>query len=433
MNKNVKSVLVLVLVFVLAFPVLFGLDKVTAPVIEAKSAMLATDSLKSVLPGSTGFETLYDADNSSIKDVPETVTGVYKEKSGKGYAVLLSTTKGYTGEPIEIALGVNAEGKIAGTEVLSYPDSKDFGQKTYPATFVGQDSNLPDVGLIAGVTYSSSAFKNAIKDAFAVLVSNGFVPEGVKTESQILAEMIPLVHDGFYNGESAQYEQLDVLDKTITLAYKSLNDSGCAFIINDNDQKKLAVTNATGSVGVYDVNGEDITNSTSADILSQLAEISKANTKTYSSTVVAKLQSLTAEGAECTPISLDGVYSTVTEAYKISAGGSTYYGFAAREYAYSNAPIYYYYVLNSKGAIYNYTVDTHEGAGSCVIAAEYFPDYTPIDETAFRAKLSGKTIDTYSEEYALIAGATFSTNANNTASTDVFNAFKILSENGGIN
>ena len=77
---------------------------------------------------------------ASFTDVPETVQSIYTETSGLGYAILLSTTQGYTHDPIEISMAVDTEGKIVGTQVLSYPDTKDMGVDTYPQTYIGQDS-----------------------------------------------------------------------------------------------------------------------------------------------------------------------------------------------------------------------------------------------------------------------------------------------------
>ncbi len=89
---------------------------------------------------------------------PTLCRGVYQETSGLGYVVLLSTTKGYTGDPIYITMAIDADGKISGIKLTQFSDSKHLGED-YPDSYLGQDSALGGVSLVAGVTYSSKAFK----------------------------------------------------------------------------------------------------------------------------------------------------------------------------------------------------------------------------------------------------------------------------------
>ena len=97
----------------------------------------------------------------------ETVTGIYKETGGRGYAVTVETTSSYSQNPMTFTLGVSEGGKIIGVAVTNYSETKDFG--SYPETFIGKDSSLEGVDVVAGVTYSSNAFKDAVKDAFAAV------------------------------------------------------------------------------------------------------------------------------------------------------------------------------------------------------------------------------------------------------------------------
>lgn len=191
-KERSNPALVPVILFVAAALLLFCLNFLTGPIIEKNGSAQAFAPLFSVMPDAKDFEVLYDVNDSAaseLKDVPETVQSVCRETSGLGYALCLSTTQGYTGEPIEFALAIDAEGKISGVEVTSYPETKDFGQDTYPQSFLGQDSTLANVSLVAGVTYSSTAFKNAVSDGFAVLVNNGLIGAGVKSDEQVLTEL----------------------------------------------------------------------------------------------------------------------------------------------------------------------------------------------------------------------------------------------------
>lgn len=175
-----------------------------------------------------------------------------------GYALRLSTSAGYTKEPIELTLAIDAEGKISGIELTAYPETKDVGED-YPQTYIGQDSTLADVALVAGVTYSSSAFKNAVADGFAALVNNGLIGAGVKGDEQILTEMLADVFPGIVNPTGTpQYEEQEIVCSYITKSLKALNDSGFALIMKNGDATYMAVCNAFGSVKIVDVDGNEV-------------------------------------------------------------------------------------------------------------------------------------------------------------------------------
>ncbi len=207
-NKGsfLRSALMLIALFLVFALLLTGLNVWAGPRIERSEASQALGPLMDIFPGAQGFDLLYSSDGSAgseLADVPETVQSIYTETSGLGYAILLSTTQGYTHDPIDISMAVDTEGKIVGTQVLSYPDTKDMGVDTYPQTYIGQDSTLSDVSLVAGVTYSSKAFHDAILDGFTALTANGLVSAGVKGDAQLLTELIATVFPGMMNNEGA--------------------------------------------------------------------------------------------------------------------------------------------------------------------------------------------------------------------------------------
>ena len=260
-NKGsfLRSALTLIVLFLVFALLLTGLNVWAGPRIELSEASQALGPLMDIFPGAQGFDLLYSNDGSAgseLTDVPETVQSIYTETSGLGYAILLSTTQGYTHDPIEISMAVDTEGKIVGTQVLSYPDTKDMGVDTYPQTYIGQDSTLADVSLVAGVTYSSKAFYDAILDGFTALTANELVSAGVKGDAQLLTELIATVFPGMMNSEGAmQGEETETGLDGVTAAYKAPNGAGFAFIVNVDGAGVLAIANTSGSVCVYDVEG----------------------------------------------------------------------------------------------------------------------------------------------------------------------------------
>lgn len=161
MNKNIKSIIVLSSICFVVTALLAAVNHITTPVIEKNALLKAQESLRVVLPDSEEFEEL------SLEGMPETVTGIFEEINGKGYAVTLETVSSYSQNPMTFTLGITADGKIAGVEVTNYSETKDFGD--YPQTFVGKDASLEGVDITAGVTYSSEAFKGAVRDSFTAI------------------------------------------------------------------------------------------------------------------------------------------------------------------------------------------------------------------------------------------------------------------------
>ena len=427
MKNTVKSVIVLVLIFAVMMLGITGVNAYTAPIIAANGSAAVYEPLLEVMPDAQDFELLYDAADpadSTLTDVPETVQGLYRETSGLGYVIRLSTTKGYTGEPIELTMAVDSEGKISGIKLNAFPDSKHLGED-YPDSYLGQDSALGGVSLVAGVTYSSKAFKEAVEDGFAVLTANSLVSAGVKSDSQILLELLPSLFPGMANTEGvAQYTERELSGGSITMALDSANGVGAAYIAAVGENSYLVLVNDSLSAHAYDVNGADVTESVDAAILEEAATDAAANIEDSSSKEIKKLSKLAGDGAECTPIALDGLYGTVSHAYSISVGGSTYYGFAARPLGYGNMPMLLYYVLDENGAIVSMTADEF------ILMGDYFNAYE-LNESDYKAGFAGITGDSWNGDQALISGATISSEAVSAATADVFLAFGAIDQNGG--
>lgn len=416
-----KSVLALVAIVLVAVLLLTGLNFITAPLIAENGSAAAFAPLYAVMPDAAGFELLYDAASpadSALSDVPESVQSIYGETGGMGYALRLSTSAGYTKEPIELTLAIDAEGKISGIELTAYPETKDVGED-YPQTYIGQDSTLADVALVAGVTYSSSAFKNAVADGFAALVNNGLIGAGVKGDEQILTEMLADVFPGIVNPTGTpQYEEQEIVCSYITKSLKALNDSGFALIMKNGDATYMAVCNAFGSVKIVDVEGNEVNDEAMAAEAKAYAE---ANLTPHSDTDLNKVKLLVPDASDVTAISLDGVYNSVTCAYKAEGVG---YVFVSRSYGYSNEPMVIYYVIDDNGAIVTMTAD------ELILFKEYFTSYQ-LDESSYKAGFTGLTGDSFTGDEALISGATVSSDAIRVATEDAFAAFAAVNENGG--
>lgn len=419
MKKDaVKSVIVPVLVVVVFIAALTGVGAYTAPIIEANGSAAELAPLYEVMPDAAGFEAV------TLDAVPDTVQGVYKETSGLGYVVLLSTTKGYTGDPIDISMAIDAEGKISGIKLTQFADSKHFGED-YPDTYLGQDSALGGVSLVAGVTYSSKAFKEAVEDGFAVLTDNGLVSAGIKSNDQILMELLPGLFPGMANTEGvAKYTERELSGGKLVKALDSVNGVGIAYIAADGEDNYLVLVNDSLAARAYDVNGADVTDAVDAAILEEAATDAAANIETNADKEMKKFAKLTSDDAEITPLELGGVYGSVSGVYSIAADGASYYGVAARPIGYGNLPMVLYYVLDENGAIVSMTADEF------ILMGDYFNAYE-LDENSYKAGFAGVTGDSFTGDEALISGATISTDAVRTGTADAFAAFSEIQQNGG--
>ena len=412
-----KSIAVLLVLFVLSALLLTGINTVTAHLIEANGASAQFEPLFAVMPEAQNFDVLYSAQDpaaTTLVDVSDTVTGIYSETSGLGYAITLSTSAGYTKEPIEMTLAVDAEGKISALEVNAYPESRDVGAD-FLTSFQGQDSALPDVGLVAGTTFSSAAIKNAVSDGFAALINNDLVGAGVKSDDQILLELLPQVYSGIANNGVGQYEEAEVNSGSIVKAFKALNGSGFGFILNDGSANTLGVWTLAGGAKILDLEGNTVDN---AALLEEIKAYGAANAESLADKEIAKLQRMVSEGAEITALPVE-LYNSVTGVYSIVDGGAQFYGFVARSYGYSNLPMAVYYVLDVNGAVVAMNAD------ELIFYKDYFTDYT-LDEPSYKEGFIGLTGDSYSGEQAIIAGATMSTGGVDTATKDVFAAFAAI-------
>ena len=177
-----------------------------APEIAKNAERKVNESLYAVLKDAEGFDEIKDLD--SIAGKPKTVKAAHKDKGGSGYVIVLETSTSYTsGAAMSITVGIDTDGVIKGVKLNAYSETKDFGKDTYPGTFVGLKSDDIDTSnselLVSGVTFSSKAFKAAIKDAldFAAVLGGAApvepTPEVLpKTDAEIIALAAALVGEG---------------------------------------------------------------------------------------------------------------------------------------------------------------------------------------------------------------------------------------------
>ena len=166
-NNTVKSIVVLVTICLVIGAAMAAINMLTAPKIKAAQEQKEAEALSTVLPENSGFEKL-----ENIEGLPSSVVAVYRDKDGEGIAMLLSAAGYDSSNPISIAVGFSSDGKIEKCHVISCSgETSGIGTKVKNESFVSQfesKSSADGVDTISGATISSSAFLDAVKDAFDV-------------------------------------------------------------------------------------------------------------------------------------------------------------------------------------------------------------------------------------------------------------------------
>lgn len=409
---NKKDFVKLISVLIAGIVILLLLNMLTSPIIEKNNQKGELEPLFAVMPGAENFTLI------TLNNTPDTVKSIYEETSGKGYVIRSATNKGFTGNYISLTVGISKEGKIVGITLDEYPETKDFGSD-YPLTFLGADSTLSTTEIVAGVTYSSSAFRNAVADAFSVLAENGLIVEAEKSPEQKFEEMLPSVF-----GEAVNPKGLVVSEdfassvSGVVKAEKAGNNSGLAYLAEENGNYYTVIANLY-SLSVYDMNGNecDISSSMKDALLAEAKSSLKDNSKSDLKKIK-KLGSLS-ENATYTLVSLDGIHSSVSEIYLVESDGKTYYGITSRPYGFGNETMVMYILLTSDGKIADFSIK------ELIIEADYFSAYSMPEN--YLASFAGLD-SSWSGDEAIISGATLSSEAVRDAIDDAFSAYNTIKE-----
>lgn len=161
----IKPVIVLVCICLVVSALLAYINQITSPIISEAEEKAAQKAMAEVLTEADSFEPV------SIGNSPERVSEVYRANNGTGYVFIL-ITKGYGGD-MKLICGIKSDGTIEGCKTLSHNETSGLGSKTaedpYKSQYCGKsEDTLNQVDAITGATISSTAYMNAIEEAFEV-------------------------------------------------------------------------------------------------------------------------------------------------------------------------------------------------------------------------------------------------------------------------
>ena len=405
-NKSLKSIILPVIVVVLAFAILYCVNLWTYPTIVQARMQGEVGPAMDVMPNAKGFTEL------NLDNVPSTVETVYEETSGQGYVVKVSTKAGFTKEAIVFYIAIDKDNKVQKINVTAYPETREVGEG-YVDTFIGADSTLSTDELVAGVTYSSSAIKNVVADAFKALSDNGLIVAAKKEPKQLYEELMPVVFGTAVN-PAGMMSQEDFTSKVggVVRAQKATNEGAVAYWYAEGEENYAVITN--GRIAkVYDLEGNEVS-SLSSSVLSSLMDEAKTLVKDNSSSDGKRFKKYVPD-SKVTEIDVP-LFNNVTTAFECVNENGTYYGFGVRPYAFDNEALTMYISIDDKGAIYSFN------CSALYVDPEYFTHSEPENYTG---GLVGVT-DSWSGEEALITGATLTSEAVRDAINDVFDSFKAI-------
>ena len=401
--KTLAILLVIVTIFGAS---MFALNFYTGPIIENNQTGAANARLNEVMPGGSAYEDI----TATLSGVPASVVKVNKEKSGLGYVIEATASSQYTGAtPMDIVIGVDSTGKICGIKLAAHSESLIFGED-YPSTYIGKDSALAGVELYAGSTFSSKAFKGAVEEALGVLISNNLIAAGVKSDAQVLEELIPTVAPGFTKLVEA------TASANSEKALKAENGTGYAYIIKSGEATYLAVVNAMGVCKVYDVEGKDVTAENTAVATEAKTAAAKEQTD-YTSALKTKVEKMMEGATDIEAVELD-TFNTVVSAVSFKVEDATYYAFYSRSIGFHQMDVYF--VIDENGAIAKFD------AKQFIFDEEYFATFGGMDVSAYKEGFVGATGESWSDDVAVIATATMTSNAVKESTKDAFAAFESI-------
>ena len=164
----VLPIVVLVLICAIMSGLLAVTNNITAPIIEEAERRAAEEARKEVLSAADSFEKV------EVAGLPDAVTEVYRAANGAGYTFSI-TAQGYGGKgTLKITVGIDGNGQITGTKVLSHEETAGLGSKittdAFQGQFPGKDagyvSDIKNIDAIGGATKSSNFFRLALTYAF---------------------------------------------------------------------------------------------------------------------------------------------------------------------------------------------------------------------------------------------------------------------------
>lgn len=385
MKKQMKSIISLTVICAVIAMLLGVTNFITAPIVEENQKAAENEALLVVYPEGEAFESV----DITQYELPATVTEAYSETNG-GYVIKL-TTSGY-GAGMVIMCGVNNDGVVTGATCLESSETLSY-EKTYGEYLTGVDiDTVESVDLVAGATMTTTAYRNAVKDALnSVIILNGGEVD-IRSEEEILSDNLNLALPEADGKFTSKFITEDLTD--ISAVYEADNGTGYVFVSGEN----YVATDKEGNV--------------TSETDTELVNLIESQAKDF---LAVTLEEIDISGYDSMPAHIQAAYKTSSGNYvfDLRAAG---YGINGDAYSRSDEYIYIKAAVTADGTIIScQTVSQAETSGIG----------SGCGDEAFYKQFNGKTKEDYSQVDA-ISGATITTNGYKTAISKVFEAVEIL-------
>ena len=415
MKKDyLKSVIVLVSICLVVGLLLSGVNSITAPIIDKQASAAADAAYLEVLPSATSFTDV-------MGEFPETVLEMKKDDGGSGFAFKIQASSSYSKSPLQMILGVDNEGKVTKLVITNYAETKGAAADFEPL-YEGKDATLADT-IVSGCTFTGTAIKNAVADAFNVFFEYADVEKSDDAKFQdLFATIMPYGTDKAGAVTLSDVELPADTPASIVSIKTPVAGSGYVMLAKSGDVSLAVGVNAYGKVYyLSDLDGNDLlTDAAYAQVItdaeSVLPSIYEANNDAVLQQMVDKELITSADKAE--KVDFSGINSNVVAIYKVGNN----YAYVAKADGFGGA-MTVCYIIDNSGAIVNYATLAHQEQEN-----EYFEkDYgTVIGFNSYAERFNGLTVDTVTDDTFLIAESTFTTKATTACWNDVKAAVKFM-------
>lgn len=407
-KSNIMPTVVLGAICLTVALLLSLVNSITSPIIEANQNAAANAALAVVLPEGKNFEEI-----TIDSTYPAVITKGYKADGG---FVFQATVTGKSAGLI-VLCGINAEGKIVGTQVIADQETDSYDANVFP-NVEGTEGKYKDMSietfeayLVSGATLTSRAYSEAVKAALqSFVIANGGEVD-IRTPEQILQDNCnaALGTEGVVFTKWFATEVISGIDAV----YEAENNGGRVFVIGET----FIGVKADGTV----VNGGNNTET-----------VATANTAVSASTAT-----------ELTELP-EGVNTKTVKKVYVTASGNYVFELEAKGYQAlfeygSGTVINVKLSISADGKIIDCLTVSHgesKGYGDACATEEYYEQYKGAgsDDIVISVTSPDYVMDQIPEgttDKGAIASATYTTYGYQKAVKAAFEAYELIIANGG--
>ena len=220
-NSFIAPIVVLVVICFVASAVLAGVFKITDPIIQTRAQEAANQAMAQVLPAGRDFTEFKG-------DLESGITAAYS--TGNDAGTVCSTSFNGFGGAVKLMVGVDAEGKVTGIQVMEQSETPGVGSNALTDEYLAQfkDATSADgIDAYSGATFTSKAVKRGVNAALAQAAAiKGGSSGQEKSEHDRITDAVLKVIPGITG-----YSEMDVaLADGVSKVYSDMAHTGYAVL-----------------------------------------------------------------------------------------------------------------------------------------------------------------------------------------------------------